>query len=66
MGGVVSNNQCLPALHDEWALPLEGSEHLCIKDTNKSKIKSDDLFSPTTNDEQVYRKMRNTQIVTQS
>ena len=58
-----TDHQCLPASHGEIALPLEGSEHSQVKDTNKSLSGNDDLYSPgykwharTTNDEQEYRK----------
>ena len=34
--GVVNEHQHPPASHDEGALPMEGSEYLWVKDTNKS------------------------------
>ena len=33
---VVADHQCLPASHVEGALPLEGSMHSSVKNTNKS------------------------------
>ena len=57
---VVADHQCLPASHVEGALPLEGSMHSSVKDTNKSLQLIHSVLhqwcARNTNDEQEYRK----------